>query len=843
MDTKNLTTIGKYTVISELGAGGFGAVYLAEDPLLKSKVAIKVYRPAEANVAAMVVSESTDAGEILKERFINEARTLDQLSHHSHIVNIRELDILPDGTPYYVMPYLPHSLVNEIGRDAFTQGKLEELPLEEHPKPVTMVKALLWLKQILTALAAVHKAGLIHRDIKPANILIDHQGQVQLCDFGIAKLPDTEHSQTMSGVAMGSRNYMSPEQRESAKHANPASDIYAVGVVAYRMLTGTLPIGRFKDPKFYLPELPEDVNQLILDALAQTEAERPSDGAAMLKKLTQALSNAPQDEDEGTIATIIEGPSNKLRDEVVPLQKRIKALLLQHGEIPTTAKAELKALAAIADVNDEALQALVKQVRQDNVKALAPKRNFLKHFNSELKSNPSGLSEATQTALINAGQSVGFSKEELIERIAKHQQINKPKPAQPMRSSQQKASTAPQPAASNNKYMVLIGVVMLSVAVFLLYPSSESEKVVKQTKNALVKSITNSTKTSSPASSVNVSSPQTTINNLLSNAKVDVNNNRLTSPAGNNALEKYQQVLTLSANNSEAKAGITAIVSKYLGWAKSQITAGNLTKAQGYVDKGYSIDWMHPDMASIKAKLAGAKARAAKVEVSQNPLIGKLVKIPSGSFQMGSNESHSEKPIHRVNISSFYLQEHEVTWAQYQQCIDAGACPSASDASYGKGSRPVINVSWNDITQKYIPWLNKQTGKRFRLPTEAEWEYAARAGSTTKYSWGNSASTSKANYSDSGKKKTVAVKSYAPNGFGLYDMHGNVYEWVQDCYHGSYSGAPSNGSARTSCNSDYYVLRGGSFAYSADTLRSAYRFNAAAGSRYFNNGFRLVQDR
>ncbi len=203
----------------------------------------------------------------------------------------------------------------------------------------------------------------------------------------------------------------------------------------------------------------------------------------------------------------------------------------------------------------------------------------------------------------------------------------------------------------------------------------------------------------------------------------------------------------------------------------------------------------------------------------------KLVTIPAGSFMMGSdNGKPDERPQHQVTLESFYMMESEVTWDQYQPCIDAGACPDNSkkygEPSWGKGSRPVIGVSWIDVTQRYIPWLNKQTSEKYRLPTESEWEYAARAGYLTavdmKYSWGYEIGKNKANCKSCGSnwdnKMTAPVKSFKANPFGLYDMHGNVWEWVQDCYSisESYKGAPTNGQALTrDCDKIFRVVRGG----------------------------------
>ncbi len=229
----------------------------------------------------------------------------------------------------------------------------------------------------------------------------------------------------------------------------------------------------------------------------------------------------------------------------------------------------------------------------------------------------------------------------------------------------------------------------------------------------------------------------------------------------------------------------------------------------------------------------------------------KMKGIPQGSFDMGdANGMSAEKPVHSVQVPAFRMMQHEVTWAMYQPCINSGACPVNSgdegDNGWGKGSRPVIEVSYNDIINRYIPWLNKQTGQIFRLPSEAEWEYAARAGSRTKYSWGNSINCSHARYGyysdECGKQEgTDPVKSFSANAFGLYDMHGNVWEWTQDCYNDSYSGAPNNGEAWASADCSRRVLRGGSWFSKSFSLRSAVRNGGAASSRRNGSGFRLVQ--
>ncbi len=243
-----------------------------------------------------------------------------------------------------------------------------------------------------------------------------------------------------------------------------------------------------------------------------------------------------------------------------------------------------------------------------------------------------------------------------------------------------------------------------------------------------------------------------------------------------------------------------------------------------------------PDfMAKLKAKFGG---RVIEPE---------MVKIPGGSFRMGCVSgkvcSSDEKPVHRVTVSGFYMGKTEVTFDQWDACVADGGCTHyPNDRGWGRGKRPVINVSWKDA-QTFIKWLSRKTGQTWRLPTEAEWEYAARAGSTTKYSWGNSVGNNKANCDGCGSqwdnKKTAPVGSFSANRFGLHDMHGNVGEWVHD-WKGKYSSGsqtdpkgPKKGSGR--------VYRGGSWNYDARGLRSAGRDFSSPGFRDDDLGFRLLR--
>ena len=235
----------------------------------------------------------------------------------------------------------------------------------------------------------------------------------------------------------------------------------------------------------------------------------------------------------------------------------------------------------------------------------------------------------------------------------------------------------------------------------------------------------------------------------------------------------------------------------------------------------------------------------------ERELAGEMVDIPGGTFRMGdlSGEGDGDElPVHSVTVPAFRLGKYEVTFAQWDACVADGGCNgySPDDIRWGRGNRPVINVSWDDI-QAYIDWLNGRTGGNYRLPTEAEWEYAARAGSTTKYSWGDDLGSNRANCKHTlcgdSHEFTAPVGSFPANAWGLHDMHGNVWEWVQDCWNDSYEGAPSDGSAWESGDCDYRGVRGGAWYSYADWLHSASRGGTTRARRDSEWGFRLAQDK
>jgi len=238
-----------------------------------------------------------------------------------------------------------------------------------------------------------------------------------------------------------------------------------------------------------------------------------------------------------------------------------------------------------------------------------------------------------------------------------------------------------------------------------------------------------------------------------------------------------------------------------------------------------------------------------------------MIGIPAGTFVMGDQTlsgDKDERPAHQVSLQAFAISKYEITYQQYSVFVKDTERSMPSDAGWGKLNRPVINVSWNDANA-YAKWLSKKTNRNFRLASEAQWEYAARAGALTLYSNGNQANKvcQVGNIADQAAKKagrnwqvtkcndkavnTSKVGKYRPNEFGLYDMQGNVWEWVQDCYKGDYKTAAEDGAAAGSSSCKNKVIRGGSFQQTAKHARLSNREKLARNQKANNVGFRIIE--
>jgi formylglycine-generating enzyme required for sulfatase activity len=357
------------------------------------------------------------------------------------------------------------------------------------------------------------------------------------------------------------------------------------------------------------------------------------------------------------------------------------------------------------------------------------------------------------------------------------------------------------------------GLFAISIALLLIIPSSRPSAETPQGKGGEVvakptptpKKTTRTKTTSTPKMT-----PRKPAKTTRSTAPANDNKSKPDESAANE--RTYWESIRLSTDAEDFKAYLL----KYPNGQYSDLARNTLRRLE-----------------AAKSTANSSSSNMPRTRTNQTGI--EFVLIPPGSFMMGStNGDADEKPAHQVTINySFYMGKYEVTQAQWQSVM--GNNPSNfKDCA----NCPVEQVSWDDA-QNFVNKLNESNdGFRYRLPTEAEWEYACRAGTTGDYA-GNLSEM--AWYSENSGSKTHAVGGKRPNAWALADMHGNVWEWCQDWYHETYHGAPTDGSAWLSGGEQKYrVVRGGSWVYRAASMRSAFRSYGTPGLRYGNGGFRVV---
>jgi formylglycine-generating enzyme required for sulfatase activity len=325
-------------------------------------------------------------------------------------------------------------------------------------------------------------------------------------------------------------------------------------------------------------------------------------------------------------------------------------------------------------------------------------------------------------------------------------------------------------------------------------------------------------------------------------------------------LDQTDQAYLTACASAEAAARRRARGTRAaLGALAFSIVVGALAwRYEAYLRDG--VQWMTVVRPYITEKvqpyvLAAAAERALKPgdsfrECAKDAFCPDMMVVPAGEFTMGSPDTETgrfpnEGPQHKVAISSpFAVSKFDVTFDDWDACVSIGGCPDVDDSTYGRETKPVINVTWAEA-QRYVAWLDRMTGKPYRLLTEAEWEYVARAGATTAYSWGDQIGAGRANCIGCGSKwdnvETSPVKSFPPNAFGLYDMAGDVWQWVQDCIHQGYDKAPPDGSEWSGGDCNEHVVRGGSWLTEPHLLRSAFRGQYPTAEHNSDLGFRVAR--
>ena len=737
------TRFEEYRLDEVLGAGGFGITYRAYDGNLDKYVAIKEYLPSEfaarTETSTVVPHSSADVQDYQwgLTRFLDEARTLARFDH-PHLNKVHRF-FEGNGTAYMVLEYIHgETLAGRLGREPrLSEDTLTRL-----------------LEEMLSGLDVVHDAGYVHRDIKPGNLMLRAEdGGAVLLDFGAARQAVGRRSQRLTTIL--TPGYAPIEQYDSkADDVGPWSDIYALGMVAYRCIIGAGD-----------GELPDAVTRAreqrkgVSDLRSAVEAGRGRYDPKLLAAIDWAIEVDEESRPQGVNEWLkaLAGGGRKRR-----VTKPVRKPATRPAKAPTPERTGMS-------WSSLALTVVIVVLL--------------------------GASAWQGWRLYRGIPMVGLDgTETTVESQAGMQ-------AEPQTTDEEASADNTDPEES---------------------PSAEQDEVTR----------------------------------LLAAAELDITARRLTSPVGNNAWEKYQRVLSLSPAHPAALAGMERVMGSYLELFGTALAQEDFDKAETYLGR---IRKLHPDWPELgDAEQRLAEARQAELERQRREgearareLAGEMVSIPGGTFSMGdlSGKGYDdEEPVHRVTVPAFNMGKYEVTFTQWDTCVADGGCGRyrPDDAGWGRGNRPVINVSWDNV-QTFIFWLNKKTGGNFRLPSEAEWEYAARAGSTTMYSWGNSLGRNRANCdNDSCGDRwdyTAPVGSFRANAWGLHDMYGNVWEWVQDCWNDGYVGAPNDGSTWELGNCGRRVFRGGSWYNTPGGLRSADRgWNTRSDRDYFI-GFRLAQDK
>ena len=671
-------------------------------------------------------------------RFLDEARTLARFDH-PHLNKVHRF-FEGNGTAYMVLEYIRgETLADRLSREP-NSGEAALLRL---------------LDEVLSGLAVMHEAGYVHRDIKPGNLMLrEEDGSAVVLDFGAARQAVGQRSKPITSIL--TPGYAPMEQYDGrVDRVGPWTDLYALGMVAYRCISG------MRDG-----ELPDAVAR----KLAQT------DGGADLMPAVEA--------GKGKYSPGL-----------------------------------LEAIDWAMEVDGEA--------------------------------RPQGVS-AWRAALAGGG-------------ISRHRT---PGPA-PRDTAHPAQGGAPPRSGWRGAGMALAAVVV--VVALGVWQGWRMDRGALETGTQQA-GTTAQTQAESQAPDTEAPGPDEAladaeVTRLLAAAEADLAARRLTRPVGNNAWEKYQQVLSLSPAHPAGMAGMARVIESYLALFDEALAQGELDKAAAYLETIKEVERQRQAEMERQRREAATRARE---------LAGEMVSIPGGTFRMGDlngDGNDDEKPVHSVTVPPFKLGKYEVTVGQFRRFVLASGYGMDAERNVGgnegcftreftsrdewgwtpgrswrdleypiEDEQPVVCVDWNDA-QAYLDWLSAETGEAFRLPSEAEWEYAVRAGSETLYHFGDEAErlcefgnvadttelpnggvrTYRADCND-GADFPTAVGSYRPNAFGLYDMHGNVWEWAEDCWNDSYAGAPADGSAWTSGNCVLRVVRGGSwFDVTPRYLRSADR--------------------
>ncbi len=854
--------LGDYRVVESIGAGGMGEVYLAEHVHLRKKYALKILPAGLAQDKGFVA------------RFYDEARVMADL-HHPNIVQVHQMS-QAEGVYFLVMDYV----TGPEGKPLSLHEHLKQQPDGRLPE----AKVRKWSIQIAEALQYAHERGVIHRDLKPANILIDADGDAKLTDFGLAKAIGSEfilsqihstmqhslgsgptlHSPSPDGALdsldaaatipaegsgsrrtssassiLGTYDYMSPEQRgEGTGQIDERTDIYSFGVVVYRLLTGKRPTARAKPPSRVVRALPTRWDAVVDRCLPEDPRERYASAAGLLSDL-RATGRGGRRRILALAAVVVlaavwlwaisgvgSGTSEKLADSP-PVSSKMAVVPPDDGR-------EAESPPEVVDLGQQ------KLARFDELLAIA-------EACTTYSDRDRGFSAVREALLLFPDDPQAIAERERIGRIEDPVVVAEREKRQ---QYEQLIATAKGCTAYSSRDR---GLTALREAL-ALYPD-DAAALAERTRIAGIED---------PAV-VAEREKRGRFSQLLTTAR-----GCTTYPDRDRGLSAIRRALELYPSNSAALAERGRLeslespqeraardrrerVSGLLREAKANDSEATGRAALQALKELLVLDPGHSEALRLKEKIQGYYGPDPTLTIDLGGGVTmELVLIPAGEFMMGSPSSEAgrqddEGPQHRVRISRpFYMGKYEVTQAQWEAVTGTTlrqqrAKKKGAWGLRGYGDRhPMRAVSWEDATA-FCRELSRRVGREFRLPTEAEWEYACRAGTTTAYSFGDTPDRIDSfEWCDSNSgNQAHPVGEKQPNPWGLYDMHGNVCEWCADIY-GRYPSDSQIDPRGPQYGEGRFVARGGQFAGRIHTSRSADRVGVPPDFCRFDVGFRVV---
>ncbi len=723
--------LGKFEILEEVGHGGFGTVYRANDTSLDRVVALKVLHEQYKSDLKFI------------ESFKREARLMARVSH-PNVVQLFEVGDL-DGQIYIAMQY-------------FDDGSLEQKIQAGGPLPLT--DAVRMLSQVARGLEAGHKIGLIHRDVKPANILYSQNGYIAISDFGVVKSiqqgsPDTTNSFNQFA---GSPYYIPPELWQSTGNLSPAADVYSLACVFYEALTGEILFDgdtyehvltrHVLEAPVFSQSLPENLADLLTIALAKNPSDRYQTMNDFLMATRAALENKKKKADKTE--------SSSQTDVISELPKP-----LAPGEVT--------------------FEQLVRQAERRT----APQSQALKPAQQTPPAKP----------------------------------VIEPKPPAPEISQKDIAPSSPAKEVA-------------PAVTEVEKPSKSPSRPKSQTQKSEVKSGKDNSKPLADFHPVNAETA--TIPPALPGTRSKIKD----LPPTDLQAADQRSAITSQPSGGEARKKNKIVLPLLIG-------LGLVSLLTVFLNFRHKI---FPPQAEPGTETQASQSQTPTADTAEASFRKRdgmeMVYVPEGSFEMGSiTGDEDEKPVRLIYLDSYWFDKYEVTNVKYAQCVSEGACDAPSKTSSYTREDYFGNASYANYPVVYVTWFQAQDYCRWvggDLPTEAQWEKAARNSDNREYPWGNEIPDySLANY-DLSMGDTTAVGSYplGASPYGAMDMAGNVWEWVRDGFepYGTYNVY----NPVVLYTSPYRVIRGGNYFDLPSDIRSAYRFYGEPNLSGYDIGFRCI---